>query len=136
LRQAWDAGVDAHTFIRGVRREYLAGNNKPFNDNKAMILEISKLMDLTIHEQAAGKAVVTTLDVTLCESVSRGVKLVRGLARTVPFPSPLGALTDVEVRDQIVAAAVTKYGNLLNDATRDKALLDWLQGHYRALPSV
>jgi hypothetical protein len=136
LRMAWDAGVDAHMFIRGVRREYLAGNNKPFNDHKALILEISKLMDLTVHEQAAGKAIVTTLDVTLSESISRGVAIVGSLANSVPFPSPVGALTDIQLRDKIAAAAVTKYGELLKNAARDKALLDWLSGHFRILPSI
>ncbi|HVO89976.1 MAG TPA: hypothetical protein VMV45_15660 [Casimicrobiaceae bacterium] len=135
LRKAWDAGVDAHTLIRGVRREYLAGHNKPFTDNKALILEISRIMDLTVHEQAGGKEIVTTLDVTLSESVSRGVGLVWSNASSIPFPAP-GAFSDTELRDQIVAAAVVKYGNLLRDATRDKALLDWLVAHYRSLPGV
>lgn len=136
LRKAWDAGVDTHTFIRGVRREYQAGNNKPFSDNKALILEISKLMDLTIHEQAAGKAMVTTLDVTLSESISRSVSIVKDNAPSVPFPNPVGTLTDIQLRDKIVADAVTMSNVLLKDATRDKALLDWLEAHYRILPSV
>jgi|GEM_PF-2003020 len=135
LRKAWDAGVDTHTFIRGVRRKQEAGIKKPFNDHKALILEISKLIDLTIHEQAPGKQLVTTLDVTISESISRGVALVKRLAGSEPFPAP-GKLTDLELRDQIVAAAVTKYGNLLKDPKRDKALLDWLEAHYRSLPSV
>jgi hypothetical protein len=135
LRKAWDAGVDAHTLIRGVRREYLAGNTKPFTDHRALILEISKLMDLTIHVQTPGKAVVTTLDVTLSESVSRGVSLIRGLAAKIPFPALPGA-TELQLRDKIVADAVTKYGNLLKDPARDKALLDWLEAHYRSLPGV
>lgn len=133
LRKAWDAGVDAHLFIRALRREYLAGNNKPFNDNKVLIFEMSKLMDLTIHEQAAGNELVTTLDVTLSESVSRGVSFVKDLAPSVPFPA-VGALTDTQLRDKIVEEAVKKYGNLLKDAARDKKLLDWLESHYRSLP--
>jgi hypothetical protein len=136
MRKAWDAGVDTHTFIRGVRRESLAGNNKPFNDNKALILEISKLIDLTIHEQASGKEVVTSLDVTLSESVSRGIAIVKGLVPSVPFPSPVGTLTDIELRDKIITKAVTSYGNLLKDAARDKALLDWCVAHYRKLPNI
>ena len=135
IRKAWDAGVDAHMFIRAVRREYLAGNNKPFNDNKPLIIEISKLMDLTIHEQAAGKQVVTTLDVTLSESISRGVSLIKSLTKTIPFPVP-GALTDLELRDKIIAEAVKKYDSLLKDAARDKKLLDWLEAHYHSLPSI
>ncbi|WP_266172050.1 hypothetical protein [Dyella subtropica] len=134
LRKAWDAGVDVHTLIRGVRRAYLAGNHKPFDDNKALILEISKLMDLTVHTQAAGKAIVTTLDVTLSESVSRSVSRIWGLAAKVPFPSPVGALSDTDLRDKIIADAVVKEGALLKDPVRDKALLDWLMAHYKAIP--
>jgi hypothetical protein len=135
LRKAWDCGVDAHMFIRGVRREYEKGNIKPFNDNKALIMEISKLMDLTIHEQAAGKAVVTTLDVTLSESISRGVAIVGSNAKSVPFPAP-GSLTDLELRNKIISEAVKLYDNLLKDPARDKKLLDWLESHYRSLPSI
>ena len=135
IRKAWDAGVDAHMFIRALRREYLAGNKKPFNDNKALIIEISKLMDLTIHEQAAGKQVVTTLDVTLSESISRGVSLIKGITKTIPFPAA-GALTDVQLRDKIIEEAVKKYDSLLKDAARDKKLLDWLEAHYHSLPSI
>lgn len=133
IRKAWDAGVDVHLFIRALRREYLEGNNKRFADNKTLIMEISKLMDLTIHEQASGKEIVTTLDLTLAESISRGVALVRGITATVPFPAP-GTLTDLELRDKIVSEAVKKYDSLLKDAGRDKKLLDWLEAHYRILP--
>ena len=135
IRSAWDAGVDVHLFIRALRREYLAGNNKPFADNKAIIMEISKLMDLTIHEQASGKEIVTTLDVTLAESISRGVSMVMNITGTIPFPAP-GSLTDPELRDKIVAEAVKQHDSLLKDAGRDKKLLDWLEAHFRKLPSV
>ena len=178
LRKAWDAGVTAHKLIRDVRREIQNGNTKPFNDNKALILEMSKLMDMTVHEQAAGKETVTVLDVTISESITRGVALVGKTATDIPFPSEvekkkvvkpelhtpwytgiplLGTLltwifggpemrmkttevsrnlSDDELRDQIVMAAVAKYGNLLKDEKRDKALLDWLVAHYKKLPGV
>ena len=134
-RRAWDCGVDVHLLIRGLRRAYLDGNKKPFNDNKVLVMEISKLMDLTIHEQAAGKEVVTTLDVTLSESVSRGVALIKKETASVPFPAP-GALTDQQLRDKIVAAAVKKYDNLFKDPARDKKLMDWLDSHYKTIPHI
>jgi hypothetical protein len=136
LRQAWDAGVDAHMLIRGAQREWQAGNKKPFNDNKAVILEMSKLMDLTIHEQAAGAEAITMLDVALSESISRGISQVKSLAASVPYPSPVGTLTDDQLRDKMIATAVTQYGNLLRDAKRDKALLDWFVAHYKKVPRV
>jgi hypothetical protein len=135
-------------------------------------------MDMTVHEQAAGKETVTVLDVTISESITRGVALVGKTATDIPFPSEvekkkvvkpelhtpwytgiplLGTLltwifggpemrmkttevsrnlSDDELRDQIVMAAVAKYGNLLKDEKRDKALLDWLVAHYKKLPGV
>lgn len=135
MRKAWDCGVDAHMLIRSVRREYLKGNRKPFDDNKVLIMEISKLMDLTIHEQAAGKEIVTTLDVTVSESVSRGVSLIKNETAKVPFPAP-GAKTDDVLRDEIIAQAVKNYDSLMKDPARDKKLLDWLESHYQSLPSI
>ena len=135
IRRAWDAGVTAHKFIRAVHREGLASNKKPFDDNKALILEMSKLMDLTIHEQAAGKQMVTPLDVTLMESVAGGVSKIKNLSGSVPFPAVLG-LTDIQLRDKIIAEAVKKYDNLLKDPARDKKLLDWLEAHYKQFPKV
>jgi hypothetical protein len=136
LRKAWDAAVDTHSFIRGLRQAYLKGNATAFTTNQAIIMEISKLMDLSVHEQAVGHALVTTLDVTLSESVARAVKLIWNSVYSVPFPSPVGVLTDVELREKIVAAAVAKYGNLLKDPKRDKALLEWFFAHYQKVPSV
>jgi len=135
IRKAWDAGVSAHKFLRAVHRESLAGNKKPFDDNKTLILEMSKLMDLTIHEQAAGKEMVTPLDVTLMESVARGVYLIVKLSASVPFPAA-GTLTDVQLRDKIIAEAVKMHDNLLKDPARDKKLLDWLEAHYKTFPKV
>ncbi len=137
-REAWDASVDAHVLIRGVRKAYLAGNNKPFTDNEPLIMEMSKLMDLTVHEQAAGKALITTLDVTLAESIAHGVSAVDSFVDSVPFPFSFAAfwMTDDQLRDAIIADAVVKYGALLKNAARDKALIDWLNAHYRALPSM
>ncbi len=138
LRKAWDAAGDVHMLIRAVRREYLKGDAKPFKDNEALILEISKLMDLTVHEQAAGKALVTTLDVTLAESIARGINLTRPKVTTVAFPSAADmlAMTDTEIQDKVVADAVAQYGQLLKDAARDKALVDWCAAHYRSLPDL
>jgi hypothetical protein len=37
-------------------------------------------------------------------------------------------------KDVLIDNAVTRYGQLLGDAVRDRALLDWLVAHYRSLP--
>jgi hypothetical protein len=136
LRKAWDAAVDTRTLIRDIRKAYLNGNPGLFTTHRALLLEISKLMDLTIHEQVPDKALVTTLDVTLSESIARAMNQIRARLKTVAFPDPVGKLTDLELRDMMLADAVTAYGALLKDATRDKALMDWMVAHYRTVPSA
>jgi hypothetical protein len=139
LRKAWDAAVDTHTWLRGVRKAFLRRDRRPFEDQRALILEVSQLMDLTVHRQAPAKARITPLDVTLTESIARGVMLVGTLAEREPVEHPYGPWLDlkdedVAARHGLIDGAVARYGQLLGDAARDRALLDWLVAHYRSLP--
>jgi hypothetical protein len=139
LRKAWDAAVDTHTWLRGVRKAFLRRDRSPFEADKALILEVSQLMDLTVHRQAPDKARITPLDVTLTESIARGVMLVGSLAERETVERPYGPWQDpkdedVVARHTVIDGAVAKYGQLLGDAVRDRALLDWLVAHYRSLP--
>jgi hypothetical protein len=139
LRKAWDAGVDTHTWLRRVRRARLAGDKTPFTTDRALILEVSKLMDLTVHEQDPAHAQITPLDVTLAESISRGVGLVGQIAEKETVERPFGPWQnpgdeDRTARGNLIQSAVSKYGKLLGDPQRDTELLDWLVAHYRSLP--
>ncbi len=138
LRKAWDAAVDAHMWLRSVRKARLGGDGTPFEDGRAQILEVSQLMDLTVHAQAPTKARITALDVTLSESIARGVSLIGTLAEREDVPHPYGPWQnpgdeDRTARAMLVDAAVGKYGQLLGDRARDAKLLDWLVAHYRSL---
>jgi hypothetical protein len=139
LRMAWDAAVDAHTFIRGIRRSAIGGNRSPFTSNQVLIREISLLMDLTVHEQDPAHAEITSLDVTLTESIAHGVDRILGIAKGETVSKPSGSFAsqadlDKAARDQVIDAATGKYGRLLGSPVRDRALLDWLVAHYRKLP--
>lgn len=138
LRKAWDAAVDTHTWLRGVRKAGLAGSTAPFTAERALILEVSKLMDLTIHEQAPAKAHVTALDVTLTESIARGVGIVGRLARKEALPPASSPIEKTMLRllgpGLLITKAAQTYGHLLGDDSRDMGLLDWLVDHYRKLP--
>ena len=135
LRRAWDATVDAHSLLREVRKARLSKNDRaPFKANKALILEISHVCDLTVHRQRATAAQVTPLDVTLMESVARAMNLIgRGVSGE---PLPAGPLSDQAAADAMVAEATKKYGELLHDPARDKALVDWFAAHYHVIPVV
>lgn len=132
VQKAWDAAVDAHMWLRGVRKAWLRGNNKPFADEKPLILELSKLGDLTVHRQNPGHARVTALDVVIIESIARAMGLIGNFVGSASLPS--GPWTDRGAADVMVAEAIRKYGQLLHDAGRDKVLVDWLAGHAHALP--
>jgi hypothetical protein len=139
LRKAWDAAVDTHTWIRRVRKAQLAGDKTPFTTNKALILEVSKLENLSVHEQDPANAEITALDVTLTESIARGVGLVGQIADSIAVQHPMGpfmsqADEDAAAEAQVIHDAVQKYGELRKDWTKDKALLDWFVAHYRSLP--
>jgi hypothetical protein len=137
MRMAWDAAVDTHMFIRKLRKAYLGGNRRPFKDNEAIIIEISKLMDLTVHEQDKANAIVTTLDVTLSESIAGGVSYIKSFVGRVPYPSIAALwLSDDVVRDLLVTGAIAMYGQLLKNPARDKALVDWFESHYQAIPYI
>jgi len=139
LREAWDAAVDAHDFIRRVRKDGLAGSTALFSANKVLILEMSKLMDLTIHEQDPAHAQVTALDVTLTESIAHGVGITSSLAQTASVVAPVGpfpnaAAKDKAATDTVIADSIAKYGKLLGDPARDKKLVDWLTAHVGTFP--
>ncbi|HET6952988.1 MAG TPA: hypothetical protein VFI47_21575 [Acidimicrobiales bacterium] len=139
MRKAWDAAVDTHTWLRGVRKAWLKGSKAPFDANKALILEASKLMDLTVHEQAPGKARITSLDVTLTESIARAMMLISELTGRETPVHPMGPWLnpgdeDKAAKANLIDAAIGKYGNLLGDRARDWALIDWMVAHYRSLP--
>lgn len=143
MQQAWDAAVDTHTGIRAVRKAALAGNRSVFTSHRATILEISKLMDLTIHEQDPAAAEVTMLDVTLTESIARGVGIVGQLVNkekvtymNLPWSSP--AAKDEAHRNLLIEIGIAKYGQLLTRSTQDRKramkLLNWLVVHFRSVP--
>ncbi len=133
LQHAWDAASDAHMWLRGVRKSWLTKKDTaPFTSDKVLILELSKLSDMTVHQQAAAHARITALDVVIIESVVRAMGLIGNLVTAEPLPG--GPLSDKGAADVMVAEATKKYGQLLKDPARDKALVDWLAAHFRKLP--
>jgi hypothetical protein len=132
LQHAWDAAADAHMWLRGVRKAWLKGNSAPFATDKALILEMSKVCDLTVHTQAGAHARITALDVTIIESIARAMGLLGDIAGSEPLPG--GPLSDPGAAEVMIAEATKKYGQLLHDAVRDQALIDWFSGHFKSLP--
>lgn len=145
FRKAWDAAVDTHTLVRGVRKAARQGKKAAFAAKKPLLLEISKLMDLSIHHQVATKARVTPLDVTVSESIARSVSHLGSLASREAYPKqtmwflfmiPMditATFSNDVLRDMMIDATIKKYKHLLGDPTRDRALLDWFVAHYRSV---
>ncbi|MBV8255968.1 MAG: hypothetical protein JO154_25460 [Chitinophaga sp.] len=136
MRMAWDAAVDVFLLLRDVRQHYLAGDRKPFKDNEAVLKDISKHEDLTIHEQTAGNEIVTTLDLTVAESIAHGYQAMMSEIEHISFPSKPGVLTDDQIRDQMVAQAEAKLNLLMRNPARDKTLTDWMVKNYKNIPSI
>ncbi len=135
LQHAWDAASDAHMWLRGVRKAWLTKKDTtPFTAEKPLILELSKVSDMTVHRQASAHARITSLDVVIIESVVRAMGLIGNLVASEPLPG--GPLSDKGAADVMIAEAVKKYGQLLKDPARDKALVDWLAAHFHTLPNA
>jgi hypothetical protein len=135
LQRAWDCASDAHMWLRGVRTAWLMKKDtKPFTDQKALILELSKLCDLTVHQQVGKHARVTALDISIIESITRAMSLIGD--GVVAEPLPGGPLSDKGAAEVMVAEATKKYGQLLRDPARDKTLVDWLASHFQTLPDA
>jgi Domain of unknown function (DUF4157) len=87
LTHAWDKAVDVDTFFRDIRVAQLAGNKAPFHAHRARILQLSKLMHLTVHEQPAATACINQVDVVLAEGVARGAAIILGKSASQKAPS-------------------------------------------------
>jgi hypothetical protein len=139
MREAWDASVDAHAFARRVRKETLAGSSALFTANKALLLEMSKRMDLTLHEQDPAHVQVTALDVTLTESIAHAMDRIGTLTERAAVVAPVGPFLSASDRDKaavdlVITDAIAKYGKLLGDPARDITLVRWLQAHLGGFP--
>jgi hypothetical protein len=134
LRKAWDAGVDTHLGIRKIRVAIEKGSDADFKANKALIIEISKIAKLTIHEQTPTPHTIGTMDVVLCEGMARGIALIGALAPKQPVPAaPSGGKTRQNYVDEVIAGAAKDYGALTGNAGDDKKLLKWMAAHYQAV---
>jgi hypothetical protein len=85
LRKAWDKAVDVAGFIREVRKSELA-HGTLLSTKRAQVLEVSKLMHLTVHEQPAATASVNQVDVVLAEGVARAMSNILDNAGSQPVP--------------------------------------------------
>jgi len=132
LRMAWDAAVDTHLGIRKVRVDIEKGSDASFKAHEALIIEISKVAKLTIHEQKPKPHTIQTIDVVLCEGVARGVSLIQQLTakQTVPA-APVAPKTKQDYVDEVIAGAAKDYGALTGNPADDKKLLDWMVVHYQ-----
>jgi hypothetical protein len=133
MRMAWDAAVDAHIGLRKVRVDIENGSNKSFKKKKKLILKISKLCKLTIHEQTP-PTTVNLNDVVLLEGVARATSQIEELLQQQPVPAAPAKnkkKKEKEYAKQVVAGATKDFGALTGNAADDKKLLDWMVAHYQ-----
>ncbi|NTV54747.1 MAG: hypothetical protein HGA73_04720 [Syntrophaceae bacterium] len=136
-RCSWDAAADFDDLIKQARRDELNGTGLDAG-TLARILEVSPLMDLTLHEQTVSPLNITKLDITTSESIVRAIGLapiqIITLAKTKIMPTGRFRSKDKEIAAGInlaVDAAMAAYGGMLGDAKRDRKLIDWLHDHYQ-----
>jgi hypothetical protein len=118
--------------MRAVRVDIEKGSDAKFKANKPLILEISKVCKLTIHEQTPAPHTVNLNDVVLLEGVARSTSLIQIFLPKQAVPSaPASGKTEQNYADEVVAGATKDYGALTGNAADDKKLLDWMNAHYK-----
>jgi hypothetical protein len=130
LRKAWDKAVDVHMFLRRIRGEIIGGSNATFNAKKARILELSKLMHLTVHQQPAATATINQLDIVLAEGIARGTTKVKAEASKQTVPNPPTGSQSFHAQ-KIIDDSLKAYGALTGNDADDKKLIDWLANEYQ-----
>jgi hypothetical protein len=129
LRKAWDAAVDAHQFVRESARLIQAKPaDRVFDTRKSSLLQMSKMMKLTIHQQKPKPTTVTVLDVALSEGVAHATIAIQDNAAKQPVPTKGKKAAAVK---SVVDGAIAGYGELTGNAADDRKLIDWLVKHYR-----
>jgi hypothetical protein len=129
LRKAWDAAVDAHQFVRESARLIQAKPaDRDFEKRKSSLLQMSKMMKLTIHQQKPKPTTVTVLDVALSEGVAHATIAIQDNAAKQPVPTKGKKAAAVRT---VIDGAIAGYGELTGSAADDRKLIDWLVKHYR-----
>jgi len=131
LRKAWDSGVNAHQYIRSLRMDHEAGDDRNFKANKKGILRLSKLAHLTIHKQKKPKA-PELIDVVLMEGVTRATSLIIKGAKAVPVEAkPKKGKKKKDYVRKLINDAVRAYGALTGAHASDMELMQYLVRHYK-----
>jgi hypothetical protein len=130
FRKAWDKAVDVHGFLRGIRKDVLAGTAATFTTHQARVLEVSKLEHLTVHKQTAGSEQVSAVDIVVGEGVARAMTDLQTIAAAQKVPNPHPQPKSFYV-DKIITDTLAAYGQLTGNAADDRKLTDWLVAEYR-----
>lgn len=138
LRKAWDKAVDVHGFFRDIRKEELAGHTYAFQAKKKRIMELSKLMHLTVHEQPANSASINQVDLVLAEGIAHGAKNAYEIGQKASVPTPADMKMPDPERFQIYTAfnkviedSIKAAGTITGNYADDKKLMDWMVAEYR-----
>jgi len=148
FRKAWDSAANVHIMIRDHRIEQLDAQRdgkayQPSNEMKKRLLELSALMDLTMHTQKPASMNITDIDVVGAESIAREIHFAWDRAKTLskdellPQTELLSLLSlSLELfgaweASSAVDAALRKHGGILGNLKRDRQLLSWLNLYYK-----
>lgn len=153
IRMAWHSAVMTQDLLREVRIKQTDDMkfDKELRSNKKIVdqlLEVSPLMDITLHEQSALPPEITLLDVTTAESIARDIHLamdqVAKLSKDqIMSPLPLqqwhpflDAAFEYLGMSIAVDSSLIVHGGILGDAKRDRKLVDWLHDHYHLIETL
>ena len=105
-REAWSSALDFMDEVREIKTDLQYNDETSLNASRDKLIILSRLMNLTIHEQATGNETVTNLDITLIESNIRSFLIQAGASRRVDYTALLVAGDLDATRAAVVNAAI------------------------------
>jgi hypothetical protein len=117
---------EIHVRLRQIHVKLQTGDRQAFDANEPLILDISKVFKLTIHDRAHPRT-ITTLDLSLSEGVAHAAWKFKAVAKAQAFPTQPDPGKDAKHHARrVLSAALKAYGTVTGNDADDRELFKWL----------
>ena len=122
----------------GHQKRGISWSHLRLQAKKKRIMELSKLMHLTVRKQPANSASDQQVDLVLAEGIAHGAKNAYEIGQKASVPTPADMKMPDPERFQIYTAfnkviedSIKAAGTITGNYADDKKLMDWMVAEYR-----
>jgi hypothetical protein len=124
-RKCHASAQELHVRLRGMHLSLQKGDRQRFDDREARILEVSKNLKLTIHEQNAPRT-ITELDLSLSEGVTHAAWKLKAVIKAQTIPNAASGKSMKDAATELIKDALKAYGTVTGSEADDRTLFKWL----------